>query len=63
MTDSRDPEVLDALAASYAAACELERARETAEKALALAGSDAALAAQIRLRLYSRREPYVEELP
>ena len=63
LTGHRDPAVLDALAAAYAAAGAFDRAVATAQSARQAA--DAAqlpnLAAEIdeRLRLYQRRQPYL----
>lgn len=62
LTERRQPAVLDALAAAYAAAGRFGNAVETAEQAVALASQagDAALARAIEARLerYRRRAPY-----
>jgi TPR repeat protein len=67
LTQRQVPAVLDVLAASYAAAGELERAVATAEEAsrLALAVGRTGLAAVIedRLALYRQRKPYVRPRP
>jgi hypothetical protein len=59
LTDRRDVQVLDALAAAYAAAGEFDRAVAAAERAIAIA-SDQALRREIgeRLTLYRRRSAY-----
>jgi hypothetical protein len=59
---SAPPELLDALAAAYAAAGRFDDAVRTASEAQALAaGRDPALAAGLRARLelYRARRPYV----
>jgi Flp pilus assembly protein TadD len=57
LTDRRDPVVLDALAAAYMAADQIDRAIENAEAALTLAASagDVELSKQLRARLESYR--------
>jgi Flp pilus assembly protein TadD len=55
LTSGRDPQVLDALAAAYAAAGRFERAVTTLERALSVA-ADAALAAALRDRLALYRQ-------
>jgi tetratricopeptide (TPR) repeat protein len=63
LTGRRDPVVLDALAAAYAAAGDWDAAVATAEAAIALAsGRSGALAEDIakRLALYRGRQPYRE---
>jgi arylsulfatase A-like enzyme/Flp pilus assembly protein TadD len=63
LTSRRDPVVLDALAAAYAAAGDWDRATTTAETAVALASARSpALAEDItkRLALYRLRRPYRE---
>jgi arylsulfatase A-like enzyme/Flp pilus assembly protein TadD len=63
LTSRRDPVVLDALAAAYAAAGEWERATATADEAVARVAPQARdLAEDIarRLSLYRRRMPYRE---
>lgn len=59
LTDRRDAHVLDALAASYAAVGEFDRAVSVAERAMAMT-SDQALQREIaqRLTLYQRRARY-----
>lgn len=64
-TSRRDPAVLDALAAAYAAAGDWERATATAGAAVALAGPRApAMAEEIgqRLELYRAKQPYRERV-
>ena len=67
LTQFRRPEVLDVLAAAYAAAGRFDEAVEMAERAAALASSQGKrpLAATIRgrLALYARGRPYAEPLP
>jgi tetratricopeptide (TPR) repeat protein len=58
LTGRHDPQVLDALAAAYAAAGRFADAIETAERAVTLAGEDLAPAVRERLALYRRHEPY-----
>jgi tetratricopeptide (TPR) repeat protein len=59
LTDRRDAHVLDALAASYAAVGEFDRAVSAAERAMAMT-ADQALQREIaqRLTLYQRRARY-----
>jgi Tfp pilus assembly protein PilF len=65
MTGYDDPELLDTLAAAYAAAGDFPRALETAEKALKLAEAvgwnDLAGEISERLQLYKAGKPYQEE--
>ncbi len=67
LTNHKDAEALDTLAAAYAAAGRFEKATETAEKALELAVSAGRkdLAAEIRnrLRLYQAHQPYRQKQP
>ena len=63
ITRHTDPEVLDTLAAAYAAAGRFGDAVETARRAAELASKrDAQLAARIRsrLQLYMQQKPFVE---
>jgi len=62
LTEYQDPEVLDSLAAAYAAAGQFEKAVTTAHAALALSDSDEQLAGQIRerLQLYKQEKPYLQ---
>ena len=65
LSDYKNPEVLDTLAAAYAAAGRFPRAIETAEKAVKLAASqgrkELAEEIQNRLRLYKAKRPYYEK--
>jgi len=65
LSDYKNPEVLDTLAAAYAAADRFPRAIETAEKAVKLAVSqgrkELAEEIQNRLRLYKAKRPYYEK--
>ena len=65
LTDYKNPEVLDTLAAAYAVAGRFPRAIETAEKAVNLAVSqgrkELAEEIQNRLRLYKAKRPYYEK--
>lgn len=65
LTDYKNPEVLDTLAAAYAAAGRFPRAIETAEKAVKLAASqgrkELVEEIQNRLRLYKAKRPYYEK--
>ena len=66
MTDNQDPNVLDTLAAAYAATGQFDEAVTTAKMALELVTNpDLPLAEQIRHRmaLYGERNPYREEAP
>jgi len=58
LTGRRDPQMLDALAAAYAASGRFDDAIATAERAAALAGDDLAPAVRERLALYRKHEPY-----
>jgi hypothetical protein len=58
LTGRRDPQVLDAVAAAYAAAGRFDEAIAAAERAAALAGDDLAPAVRERLARYRRHEPY-----
>jgi tetratricopeptide (TPR) repeat protein len=60
MTQGRDAPTLDALAAAYAASGDFERAVQTADQAIAAAGSSAPGIDAYRRRraLYARGEPY-----
>jgi len=64
LTNYKRPELMDALAAAYAAAGEFEKAIQTAGKAVELANSEGQkkLAEEIqnRLRLYKTGQPYIE---
>ena len=64
LTQNRDPQVLDILAAAYAATGQFELATQTAQAAfkLAPAGGDEQLAKRIgqRLARYERGEPYLD---
>ena len=62
ITAQRSPEVLDTLAAAYAANAEFERAQQTMRKALELVGEDHAYSAGFRQRLslYARGEVFVQ---
>ena len=67
LTNYKDPQSLDTLAAAYAAAGRFEEAIETAEKAMELAVSagrkDLATEIQDRLRLYQAHQPYRQKQP
>ena len=58
LTRQRDPQVLDTLAAGYAAAGRLGEAIATAQRAVGLAPGDADLSA--RLELYLDGRPFVD---
>jgi tetratricopeptide (TPR) repeat protein len=58
LTGRRDAQVLDALAAAYAAAGRFDDAIATAERAVALAGDDLAREVRERLAHYRRHTPY-----
>ena len=63
----RDPNALDTLAVTYAAAGDFQKAITTAQKAFRLASSanDTRTARKVagRLKLFEQSEPYIEELP
>ena len=65
LTDNRNMVVLDTLAVAYAANGQFEKAIDTAQKALSLAGDSGqeVLRKQIevRLALFRQREPYVDQ--
>ncbi len=65
LTSYAQPDILDTLAAAYAAAGKFPQAIETAEKALKLAGDakreDLAKEIQGRLQLYKSNQPYREK--
>jgi tetratricopeptide (TPR) repeat protein len=58
LTGGRDAVMLDALAAAYAAAGDFDRAIQTAESALTLAGAGHAQDIRVRLDLYRHRRPF-----
>jgi tetratricopeptide (TPR) repeat protein len=63
LTQHARPELLDTLAAAYAAAGEFAKATEIGEKALGLAGDNEEMARSIRKHLerYRANEPYIVE--
>ena len=66
ITDYKQPDILDTLAASYAANNQFEQAIQTAQKAIdeAAAKNNAVLADTIknRLTLYKKSQPFIEQL-
>ncbi len=65
LTGHRVPEVLDSLAAAYAATGQYDRAVATAQRAIELASKNAKLADGVRgrLQLYKQGRPYREQSP
>jgi Tfp pilus assembly protein PilF len=65
LTQHKEPAVLDTLAVAYAASGQFEKAVETAQKALSLAGGpgneELRKQMEARLVLFSQRQPYVDQ--
>src|SRR5439155_869351 len=61
LTDWKDAETLDTLAAAYAEAGEFEKAVEYSQKAIDLADDDDKPDLESRLKLYQERKPYRQE--